>query len=90
MPTYADRISQITGHTDPATLALIEQVMRVHLLTATLPALDQLTDDDFTYLARHALADIENLHTMGVLEVYCWSFGLDVPDWAALAGTAAG
>jgi hypothetical protein len=80
--TYMQAIAQALGTADPATLALVEDLMRTEAGT-----LDALSAKRFTALARRSAADAEMLHREGALLDYCSALGLTVPAWA-MAGRA--
>jgi len=74
MSAYAKLIAEITGTGDPATLALIEQLMR-----ASRPGLDSLSPARFRAAVREAAGDAAELAREGMLAYYCDALGLAVP-----------
>ncbi|MDX3110152.1 hypothetical protein [Nonomuraea angiospora] len=78
MSLYAQQISDAIGRNDPATLALVEDLMRINLT-----GLDHLTNTQLAALARRSLADAQELEEVGELRGYCDALGLAVPEWAA-------
>lgn len=81
--TYAQSIAEAIGTADAATVALVEDLMRINRT-----ALDHLTAADFAIEARNARDDIEGLRAIGQLDDYCKAMGLAVPA-PAPASTAA-
>jgi hypothetical protein len=78
MSPYAKLISEMTGSTDDATLALIEELMR-----SERTALDYLSPGQFRRAAFDAVTDMREMHEAGTLAGYCKALGLTIP--AALA-----
>jgi hypothetical protein len=78
--SYANLISAQTGSTDPATVELIEELMR-----ADRTALDDLTPAEFAAAVIDAVADAAELEAAGMLTGYCRALGIAVP-----AGVTAG
>lgn len=82
---YRKLISEATGSSDPALLALVEDFMRLDHST-----LDHLSRDRFAHEARQAHADILTWHEAGpvnggTLADYCASAGLACPTLAGRA-----
>jgi hypothetical protein len=80
--THKQAIAQAIGTADPATLALVEDLMRTEAGT-----LDALSARRFAALARRCAADVALMHDEGMLLDYCSALGLTVPAWA-MAGRA--
>jgi hypothetical protein len=78
MNPYAKLIAQATGTNDPATLALIEELMRADRGT-----LDNLTPAQFRAAIAEALADAQALQDAGQLVMWCEAYGLAVPALVA-------
>ena len=74
MSSYAKLIGEAIGTTDPATLALVEELMR-----ADRTALDGLTRPAFIRAARDTYADAAMLAAAGELGMYCEALGLTTP-----------
>lgn len=74
MNPYANLIASKTGTDDPATLALIEELMR-----ADRTSLDDLTPAEFVTAIVEALADAQDLQDAGQLAAWCEAYGLAVP-----------
>jgi uncharacterized ParB-like nuclease family protein len=71
---YQAMIAEMTGITDPAMVALAEELMRVEH-----PTLDALTRAEFGALAAQAVAGATELADAGLLVMFCNSLGLAVP-----------
>jgi hypothetical protein len=76
---YAQSIADATGTTDPATLALIEQLMR----DDNGGVLDSLTPADFDAAIPVAIAGAAELAAFGLLAGYCDAMRLAVPAFMA-------
>lgn len=84
MRGYAALIAQATDQRDPATLALVEELMREE----TGGVLDHLSAPRFTALARESYLDAQAWQRLGpingvTLADYCTVLGLTVPSWAS-------
>lgn len=78
MRPYAQAISEAIDHTDAATLALVEDVMRDGR-----SGLDGLTPAQFRWEAREAWVVVQAMHDAGELGPFCAAVQLDLPEWAA-------
>jgi hypothetical protein len=72
---YAREIARAIGTEDPATLAVVEELMRTDRT-----GLDGLRAAEFTVLARQAHRDMHTLDAAGALIEYCDALGLAVPE----------
>jgi hypothetical protein len=72
--TYAALIAETTGTTDPATVTLVEELMR-----SERTALDGLSPAEFTAAVGQALTDAAALARAGLLASYCDALGIAVP-----------
>lgn len=84
MTGYAALIAQATDQRDPATLALVEELMREN----TGGVLDHLSAPRFAALAREAYVDAQTWQRVGpingvTLADYCAVLGLTVPSWVS-------
>lgn len=84
MTGYAALIAQATDQRDPATVALVEELMREE----TGGVLDHLSAHRFANLARESFADAQAWQRLGpvngvTLADYCTVLGLTVPSWAS-------
>ncbi len=77
MTPYAALIAETIGDDDPATLALVEELMRTET-----PTLDHLSRPRFKALARQARSDADQIKAEGWLVSYCGTMRLAVPAWA--------
>ena len=75
--TYAQLIAESIGTDEPATVALVEDLMRDGRT-----GLDDLTPAAFRALARQAHADIAIMREAGQLDYYCQVVGLVIPTTA--------
>jgi hypothetical protein len=75
--SYATLIAELTGSTDPADIALTEQLMRDERTS-----LDYLTRDEFAAAVTEAQTAAGVLFVTGDLEMYCSAFELALPKWA--------
>lgn len=82
--SYADLIAEIAGTTEPAAVALIEELMR-----SERPALDSLTAAEFAAAVRDAVYDAAEMEAGGWLPSYCEALGLAVPPGVTGSVTAA-
>ena len=71
---YATLIASAVNTTDPATVAVVEELMRTDRT-----ALDGLSNAQFNRAARTAFADMVLLASAGALAEYCEAFDLAVP-----------
>ena len=74
MSSYSDLIGQAIRRDNPATLAVVEEIMRTERT-----GLDGLTKARFDHAARLAYADVQLLAAAGMLADYCDALGLDMP-----------
>lgn len=86
---YARFISVTLGLDDPATLELVERLMRQE----TGGVLDHLGADVFARLARQAYEDARTWNEIGAvagvtLAGFCRAEQIDVPGWVAAEGSA--
>lgn len=72
---YGKLIAEAIGTADPATVAVVEELMRTERT-----GLDGLTRGQFDREARIAFADMALMAAAGELSGYCQAFGLDVPS----------
>jgi hypothetical protein len=72
---YASLIGNAIGTTDPATAAVVEDLMRTNRT-----GLDDLDPAQFARLARTAYADVALLAAAGELGTYCDALGLETPS----------
>jgi hypothetical protein len=74
MTPYATAIAAAIGSTDPAMIALVEEIMREDR-----SGLDSLPRAQFDAEARSARADIAGLAAAGLLQEYCDALGVATP-----------
>lgn len=74
---YGQRIGQAIGYGDPATVELIEDLMRAEARGA----LDHLDGEQFDGLARECAQELVFMHAEGRLRQYCGKL-MKVPPWA--------
>lgn len=72
---YDTLIAEAIGTTDPATVAVVEEVMRVER-----PALDALSLAQFNRAARTAYADVVLMAAADQLAFYCEALQIETPS----------
>lgn len=72
--TYAKTIAETIGTDDPATVALVEELMRCEIRT-----LDHLSPEAFRDLAHTSLLDAREMARDDELGNFCAAYGLEVP-----------
>lgn len=71
---YSTLIAEAIGTADPATLAVVEELMRTDRT-----GLDGLTRSQFDREARLAFSDMALMAAAGALPEYCEALGLEMP-----------